>query len=436
MWKCDAVTKPIVALFCLLVMGCTAVIFADEQSQYTDYIVSLETLEQKEFTAILLAAIDHYLEKFPEANNLDKIHMKKATIFLDQKEEIEAFFTHMEIIYMYPQSEVATVARDRMKTLIAKDGKFKSLRGKADSIVNPVTAGGNAEESYYKFIQDMVALQFDRIYTKTVAACDIFLSRHPNSIKAHEVLYWKAQILERDERYHDALAAYLKLTHIFNQSLYVTACKLKMAELFNAELKMHQKAILMLEEFLLEYPSDPQAPQAQFQMAQIIEKRKKQYLEAINVYNAVATKYPKSVEAVPALFESARLYEDRFKEYDQAIRIYSEVVRDFPDDIKSPYALTESARIYEKRLKDPLNAAQVYYRVYEIYPESSIAAESLYKSAELMEKRVKDLEKARNYYQTVVDKYGADDLAGKAAKRIEKIDKEISKGQAQPETEG
>jgi TolA-binding protein len=405
----------------------TGVTHGDDYSAYTEYITSLESLEDKAFRDILLQELDNYIVRFPAVPNLAEMHSKRATIFRDKNDDEEELFAYMEILYLYPKAEQAIVAKAQLRTLIDDENKFKALRPKTDELLQPRAYGENPEEAFYLLLHDMVKLDFDRINHLVVAATGDFLLRYSNSEYSHQVLFWRAQLLEKQEDFREALSEYLKLTHLHRGSIHLTTSRLKVAQLYTEELKSHQKAILALEEFLLEHPDDPQAPQAQFRIAEITEKRKKQYLEAVNAYITVAQKYPESVEAVPAMFEAARVYEVRFKEYDQAIRVYTEIVRDHPNDLKAPYALAELANVYEKRLKDPLNAANAYFKIFASYPQSGIAAESLFAAADICHKQLKDLDKAKMYYALLLEKYPGDKLARKATDRIADIDKELAK---------
>jgi TolA-binding protein len=419
--------KSILIALALLTVSGAAVTASDNQTDYAAFIASLENLPAKNFTNILIAELNEYLRRFPDAANLDDMHFKMASIFSDNKQPVESFFAHLQFIYFYPNSKHLAVAQDRLRTLMIQDNKFKAVKEKVDEALNPKILEDTKEGRRYTFLRDAHDNNLEVIAKLLINSCDEFLRDYPQSPKSEEVRFWKADLLAKEQQHEHALAEYLKVTHLHKQSSLATASKLKMAELFTEKLKLHQNAILTLEEFLLEFPDDPQAPYAQMRMAKILEQEKKTYLEAINAYTAVAKRYPNSLEAVPALFESARLYEDKFKEYDQAIRVYSEIVRDFPKDLKAPYALAEAARIYEKRLNDYYNAASVYYKVYGLYPESQIAATALYAAAEIQEKRLKDLQQAIEYYRLVVDKYPNDALSSKASARIEKLSKELNK---------
>jgi len=412
-------------LFTLLIF--TPVFSApDDESDYTGYIGALEDLNNKKFSKIIIKELNEYLRRFPTAGNLDEIHFKIATLYADRKDKVRSFFTNMEIIYLYPNSRHILVIKDRTRALLLQEKKFRSLKNKVETVINPATRDSTKQSAYFSFLRAMVSYDLKSIRTLTIAACEKFLQTNHEIPRADAVLFWKAQLLEKEKQAREAIAELLKLTYLYNKSAFATASKLKMAELFTDRLKMHDKAIFALEEFILEFPEDPQAPYAQFKMAQIIERKKKKPLEALNAYMAVAEKFPKSVEGVPALFEAARLYEGKFKEYDQAIRIYTEVVRDFPEDSKAPHALAEAARIYEKRLKDYFNAANVFFKVYGHYPESNIAAESLFAAADINEKQLKDYDKAIMYYRFVVDQYPDKKVASQASKRIEKLSKDLA----------
>jgi len=401
----------------------------DEQTRFADYVAALENLKKKEFNEIIIDEVYNYLYQFPQATNRDTMHFKIANIFVQRGREVRSFFTLMQMLYYYPDSPLLSEVKSKLQTLIAEEGKFRGLREKTDSLLQPGAEKSSNEGAHFAFIRDMFLLNFGPVRELLIESCNRFLQNYAQSHDAEAVLFWKAELLTRDDEPEQALSQYMKLTYLYDASPYVTASKLKMAEIFTDELDLHQKAIYTLEEFILEHPDDPQAPQAQFRIGKIIEEEKDTYLEAINAYTAVAKRYPESLEAVPALFAAAKLYEDKFKEYDQAIRIYTEIVRDFPDDLKAPYAYVEAARIYEKRLDDYLNAANVYFKVYGHYPESSIAPECLYAAAEINEKKLKEIEKAMTYYNFLVEHYPEHKLADDARDKVADLTEELQKNQ-------
>jgi len=411
-----------------LVLFCAQVSSAQDEQQraHRDYISALEGISDGKFTAILIAELEHYMATYPGTPDLDKIHFKIATLHYDRGDEMAAFCEHLSMLYRYPDSDLIAVAKDRLRSLIIKERKFKPLRDRADAILNPKFSPSTREAADFQFIKDMVTLAFKPASELLIRRCERFIKAYPNSTKDDAVRFWYGELLLQRGKHRQALAEFLKLTFFHGESLKATAAKLKIAQIFNEDLDMPKKAVLTLEEFLLEYPDDPQAPQAQFQIAKINAKELKKYTEAINAYSEIAKKYPQSLEAVPALFEAAALYEKKFKAYDQAIRIYTEVVRDFPDDIKAPYAFAEAARIYEDKLDDPLNAANVYFKIYGNYPKSGIAAESLFAAAEINERKLQDNEKALMYYRFLVDNYAEHKLARRAQKRIDKLSKKLS----------
>ena len=413
-----------ILIFLLLFAAC--VMAADQESRYADFLSSLENYDKKDFKDILVAEIEHYLRVHPAAPGVNEVHFKMATVYTDTGDDINSFYSNLEILFLYPGTRVDQLAQDRVRTLLTRDRKFKEISSLSGVLTNPATMGFSPEDAYYRFLKEMVDLNFSRTYAQLANSCDRFLTIFPNSVKADEVRMWRGDALKDNKDYREALSEYMKVTYLHEQSVYVTASKLRMAEVLTEELGMHDNAVTTLEEFLLEYPQDPQASQAQYRIGGILEKEKKRYLEAINAYSAVAQKYPASVEAVPGLFDAARLYEERFKEYDQAIRVYTEVVRDFPQDEKAPYALAESARIYEKRVKDPFNAVNAYVKVYNSYPNSSIAPDCLFAAADISENDLKNNEKAAMYYDFLVQKYPTSKLAKDARKRLEQLQKELA----------
>jgi len=412
------------SFLCLLLVSPGGRTWANDSGKYGEYIKALEDVGDENLRKIIVEEATEYLYRFPDSDNIDKMHFKIATMYHDDGDEVKSFFENMQMLYLYPESEFVQVAKDRLRSILMQEKKFNSLSVSTDKLLNPVIVDSTREARHFAFLRDMHDLRFEPIRKPLLRAYDLFLRHFASYERADAVLFWRGELLERDKKSYDALADYLKLTALYGNSLYVSASQLNLARIFTEKLKDHERAINTLNNFLLEFPEDPQAAQAQMEIAKIQRDKRKQYLEAIDEYKAVAEKYPKSLEAVPALFEAAHLYQDKFDEYHKAIDIYTQIVKEFPTDLKAPYAFVEAARLYEKKLKDYRNAASVYFKVYGSYPESVIAAQSLFAAAELNEQKVGDTDKARTYYRFVVDKYPKDKLAEKAAKRLEKLSSE------------
>ncbi|MCG8604115.1 tetratricopeptide repeat protein [bacterium] len=400
---------------------------ADSASDYSDFLKTLSALDHDKFTDILIHESNEYLRQFPNAPDADNIHFKMAAIFSEKKWHARAFMTHLEIAHLYPQSEFVVPSQDQVRNILMQEKKFQPLKDRIEEIINGTVADSSKEAAHYALIRKLYYLNFDEILRPLVSSCELFLRHFPHSTNRAEVNFWKAELLARNEEHVQALTEYLKVTSLHKQSVFVSASQIKIADLQTDEFKLHQNAIITLNEFVKAFPEDPQAAQAQFRKAQIIEKKIKKPIEAIDAYTEVSQKYPNSLEAVPALFEAAHIYESKFKEYNKAVQVYATVVRDFKEDLKAPYALTESARIYEDKLKDYSNAASIYHRVYELFPDSNIAAESLFAAGEISEKKLKDSEAALTHYRTLVDKYPSTEVAEKATKRIQKLSQDDGK---------
>ena len=89
----------------LLVVVClvgfsTVQVRADAQSDYSEYIMSLESLDGKEFKKLLLSELDEYMRRFPTAPNLAEMQLKKASIYLDNNDQLNTFISHLIILYL------------------------------------------------------------------------------------------------------------------------------------------------------------------------------------------------------------------------------------------------------------------------------------------------------------------------------------------------
>ncbi len=418
--------KKFIALTSVLLVLLPALLAADNSTQHTDFISTLSTYKGKEFRRILKRELREYVRLYPDAANVAQKHLELAALFDKDKDTDASFFTYMEIAYLYPDSKARATALEHLRSIMVKEKAYSRLQDQIEPMLTAKVEGLSREMACHAFLRDMVGLRLDRQRDLLLQATTRFMQDYPSSADNDHVLYWHAGLLADSGEPRQALAEYLKLTYLHDSSVLVTSSKLAIASLFAEKLKDYPKATATLEEFLVEYPDDPQAAVAQFDMARIQERRQKKYVEALTSYTEVAKKYPSSPEAVPALFEAARMYEDRFKEYEQSIRIYTQIVRDFPQDIKAPAAMAEAARIYEKRLKDYSNAASVYYKVYGLYPQDPLAPQALYKAADLAENKLKDNAMAAEYYRALVQQYPSHKLAGKADKRLGKLSEDVA----------
>lgn len=396
---------------------------ADDPADYLVYLQELETLEDRKFTPILIDELNTYAAQFPRASNLDEIHWKLGRLYQSQKQPMGALVAYLKIVYLFAESPHQAGAGDHIRTMLTQNRTFEPLRDHIEDLLNPTLLDSTREAAFYVLMRDLFEYNFPPVSEVLIRACEQFLRDYPDSPRAAEVLFWKAELLARERQYHRALATHMKLTHLHTASFLVTSSKLRMAALFTEELGLHERAVRVLEGFLKAFPEDAQAPLALLQLAKVKEEKLNKPLEALEAYKSVAEKYPESLEAVPALFKAARLYEKQFEEYDQAIRVYMQVVRQFSDDLKAPHAMVEAGRLYEKRYKDYTNAAKAYAMIFERYPDNKLAPDFLFKAAELYEKKLEDADKALELYLQLVDHYPKHDLAEKASKRIEALTK-------------
>lgn len=401
----------------------------DKKKDFIFYINALEKIKDKKFQVVLIHQIHEYLDTFPEARGNDEMEFKLAKLYELENDLTAEFYTLLKIIYLYPNSQYYTQAKDKLRTLTIKEKQFSPFKENVEKLLAPAIPDTSRETALFTFITDMVTYNFNPFNPFLLRTCNRFLRNYPESVHNAKVQFWKAELLYRDKKYREALAEYMKVNYLYDGSIYVAPSKLRIADIFTEELNLHQKAILTLEEFLVEFPEDPQAAFAQMRTAQILEKKLKKPLDALNTYLAVAEKYPKSLEAVPSLFEAARIYEKKFKEYEKAVEVYLKVVNDFSTDLKAPFALAEAGRIYEDQLKNYSKAAEIYEQIFEKYPKSDLAARYLYKAAEIYEKKLSKLEQALTLYRKVVDNYSNSDIAKKASKKIEKLSEKMEKAE-------
>ncbi|SLM47604.1 conserved exported protein of unknown function [Nitrospira japonica] len=130
--------------------------------------------------------------------------------------------------------------------------------------LNPVLASaapGQVQDTS-RHLYDRVMEEFKhRDYEAALAGFRLFLELHAQTALAANAQYWVGECQYRMGRYKDALASFYNVVSYYPLSPKLPASTLKIGQTYT-KLKDHEKARMMYERVLDEYPDSPEAEAA------------------------------------------------------------------------------------------------------------------------------------------------------------------------------
>ncbi len=171
----------------------------------------------------------------------------------------------------------------------------------------------------------------------------------------------------------------------------------------------YEKAELSYKEFVSDYPSSKQVPDAYYWIGKSAQNLG-QNEEAIFNFSKVFNSYPKSEAAGAAVLEIGNIYNST-KDYDSAIGIYNKALDKIPDSPRIAEILFMKGVTYGNK-KDPDNALSVFQDVVQYY-SGTIFADKAKLELGLIELSAARYSNAEFYFKNLADSR-SDDIGAKA----------------------
>ena len=410
------------ASIALLVLVLCRTVLGQTDSTLFNLSTALFALDEKNLYEPTAEALELYLVQYPENPRAGEAQYSLASLHERRGQRDRAYLAYLKLVRLYPDDPKKQLAATQAQEIVKKDRSLSPIREKLSSLLESKSDDTDIANRFYDMLVDVRDLIYPRLNEALIRECCFFARTFPDDSRTPLVTSWSGDLLSDDGDHWEALAAYLRVVHLFRGSDLDLICRLKIGDLFGYHLKQPETAIQTYESVLRSSEADSLIKSdAQWKLARVLHEKQKSYDWAVKEYQILITRYPFSPTCVDALISKADLEVSKLKQYEKGIATYRQVATLFPADPKAAEALVLAGEVYEKKLKDYEQAIGVYREAAEQYPTRALSQNVLFKAAELAEKKLNDSSRALELYQEVVDLFGGEKVAADAAKRIEAI---------------
>jgi TolA-binding protein len=354
----------------------------------------------------------------------------KGDLEVRPKAYTPAAVTLLRHLHEFPKSKNADAARVLLSTVAQNIEKKK--RDNFSKLIYSSDLRDSTADRIAEFLTVFTNLELKGSFAPLYLEFESFFARFPVYENKDKIELLLGDLYRQNENYQAAIMQYRKVYDIYPSSKYKAASLRMIGDVYADNLKDYSQAMFYYESVLKEFPQSVERGVTYHHMAILAESRKdytkaiSSIAEAINIYMK-DSQYNKAYEA---LHYKADMQENRIKDYNAAIDTLNETAEAFArDQRKFTDTKFKIAGIYGKKLKDPYGQVNAYEDVIIKYPADSKAPEAFYQAASLSEKEG-NRDKAKNLYQRLIVDHPADALATKAQRRVNAIDKQISKEEA------
>ncbi len=225
-----------------------------------------------------------------------------------------------------------------------------------------------------------------------------------------------------------------------------------------------QVALYRLNKILALYPSSPLRPDSMLSIGNVQHNNLNAFDQAAKSYSKLIEQYPDSAEAKQGYELLGATYDVDLQDYPNALKTYEAVVAKYKDDPVVLRALRAMANIQQSKTRQPANAIASYLKIADIFkgadglqallaaenlalsatedwvsaidinhrimalaPQDEEAVKAQFNNADITENKLNNKEVARTMYVAFASKYPNHALAKDANRRIESLNKALSK---------
>jgi TolA-binding protein len=197
------------------------------------------------------------------------------------------------------------------------------------------------------------------------------LRDHPNATAAPEAAFLITEVLEKQNKLEDAMAAHLDFGRRFPSNARMAASQLRLGELTErSRLPNRENSARDLYAIVIrDYPRTPQAYRAlQLKLRLDRERRPREMDPVLNIQvpavvptlRALTEQFPNATATQQAFVQLAEAYEN-LQQYERAAQTFAGLATNFPASAGEGWF--RAGEIYERRLKDLARAREAYGRV-------------------------------------------------------------------------
>ena len=353
--------------------------------------------------------------------------MLKADTEIRIKSFPAAAITLLRYKYEYPKSADKEALRAAFAQITQNIEKDK--RDALDKLAAAAVNGAPVEERLAAFLSEATKLDLKNTFAPLFAEYQNFFARFPAYGDKDRLELMLGDLYRQNKNYQAAIMQYQKVYEIYPSTKYKAASVRMSGDIYGGELKDYNKAMHYYETVLRDFPNSAERGITYNHMA-ILSENKKDYSGAVNYITSAADIYIKdnqAARAYAALLYKADLQENRLKDYAAAADTLKKTSEIFA---KSQQKFVEvklkAAAVYSKRLKDFYGQLAAYEAIIANYPAAPQTPQAMFDAAGIYEKLAKP-QQAKALYQNLIVTHPAGELATRAQKRVDYIDKQAAK---------
>lgn len=378
------------------------------------------TRETRAYALSLAEGLNTWVLQHEKDGSVPTARLLQARLLAKAQEHGAAFVTLLQLRYMFPQIEVASLQSGLDESL---NGLDKNSRQAAkdffDKGVNSIATTPQMQEadSLYVFSK----LSGKNFYPAAVQAFERFFVRYPDFPGNNEAELWYGDLHRLNGNYWAAIAQYKKADALYPNSPYKAASLRLIGDIYADNLKDTDAALNAYTTVLRLYPKSSERGIVYKHMA-ILDENNKQYDSAL-------INYDKAIELlgdVTAVNEAYRGKADIYlktKQYEQAYNVlHQAAVLSNLSKKQAVQSLQEAAKIARKRLKDEGKYTQLLEKAILLAPGQPETAPLMYELGNAYEKQGKTAQ-AQEIYKKLILQFPTSKQASGAQSRLDRLNK-------------
>lgn len=287
-------------------------------------------------------------------------------------------------------------------------------------MVKNVNPAATAEEKEADALYALSKLYGRNFYPHAVQAFADFFTRFPEYKQNDKVELWYGDLHRANNNFLAAISQCQKVFQLYPDTPYRAASMRLTGDIY-ADMKDTAKAMNAYAKVLREFPQSSERGIV-FKHMGMLEENNKQYDTALIDYNKAIELLGTSDAAYEAFYGKADVYK-KTKNFDEAYQALHATANAFRNnEYKYVTALMDAAEVAKKNLKDQTKHMQSLEKALIAYPNNARKCEIMYQLGVAYEQQGQTT-KAKDMYRRLILDNPTDKMAGKAQKRLSKLDK-------------
>ncbi|MEI8190646.1 MAG: tetratricopeptide repeat protein [candidate division NC10 bacterium] len=370
----------------------------------------------------LAEQVDAYLWEFRESPDADQAQYLKAQIDDKQGDSVTTAVDLLKLLYEYPQTEYKMNAKKRLFEIV--DKKFgKRLKPAVAEIAKGPVEGLDRPQRYAALLRSLVNLKENAFYQPLIVEFREFLRRYPNNLGAGEMSYLLGQLHFQSGNYRMSVLINEKILSANKEGPLAAKAQTAIADTYATAMKDYNKAVEAYQMVTKKFGAYPEAGDAYVKMARIFDENLKQPDLALETLDKIVAGYPGSDAAYKAYTETARIQREKNQDFGKAVAALQGAAKMFKGEERAAAALKQAASIASDDLKDDTLQAQSLKDIASNCPQCKTAPDALWEAGQVYEKKIKSSAEALKAYQELVGAYPTYSRVKDVNKRIKALSK-------------